>query len=200
MPSRSTRGIICSRLLLAVALCVAAVSLPAAESIPYQVTAADRFSTGRQHGRDVYEGKGRGDLDWEPMREVPYADRPQREPPVQVVKPSAPPPVYQVVVRPEPAIVLAGEDKVFDRIRLDLDIQRCIFQNICTEEVKAIPGVYLGDRQAGDEGWQDGGEAEGAADSGDDLLDVITEQPSSAPAEVPVTPAPGRVFVEEPVQ
>ncbi|GAA0681004.1 hypothetical protein GCM10009104_01860 [Marinobacterium maritimum] len=165
----------------------------AAEPIPYAVTEVDQFSAGRVHGRDAYEGKGRGDPDWEPMPEVRYADHKKRQYPVQVVYPSAPPPVHQVVVRSEPEVALVGEDKIFDQVRLDLDIQRCIFQNICTEEVKAIPGVYLGNELSGDEDWT------GRAD---DVLEVISED-SPAEAPLPSGPgnrAPGRVFVEEPAE
>lgn len=172
--------------------------LMAAEPIAYEVTPVDRFSSGRVHGRDVYEGKGRGDQDWEPMHEVRFADHDRQQPPVQVIYPSEPPPVQQVEVMPEPVVARVGEDRVFDQIRLDLDIQRCIFQKICTEEVKAIPGVYLGDEQSGDDDWT------GRADDG---LEIISEAvdgeealPDSQEAR-PVEPgsrAPGRIFVEEP--
>lgn len=197
MPSRSTPESITSRRLYQVLVCLLGVSmaagLSAAEVIPYEVTSVDQFSAGRVHGRDAYEGKGRGDPDWEPMPEVRFADHRRLPPPVQVVHPSAPPPVTQVVVRPEPQIVLVGEDKVFDQVRLDLDIQRCIFQNICTDEVKAIPGVYLGEEQLGDEDWS------GRAD---DALQVISEdrRADDSPPTEPGSRAPGRVFVEEPAQ
>ncbi|PSL16688.1 hypothetical protein CLV44_10186 [Marinobacterium halophilum] len=197
MPSRSIRESI-SRfrrkgLLLAwlSGACVATTVL-AEEAIPYGVTAVDSYAAGRGHGRDAYEGLERGDRDRELMREVPFADHQQPPPQVWVVHPSAPPPVFQVEVRAEPVVALKGEDKVFDQIRLDIDIQRCVFQNICTDEVKAIPGVYLGDEQSGDADWT--GRSDG--------LEVITEnEPAvtpSAPILQPGNGAPGRVFVEEP--
>ncbi|GAA0787358.1 hypothetical protein [Marinobacterium sediminicola] len=196
MPSRSTRVIFSRRCQL---LCVCllglgcSVGLMAEQPIPYKVTSVDQFSTGRVHGRDVYEGKDRGNQDWEPMNEVSYADNDRQELPVQVVHPSEPPPVQQVVVQPERKIVLAGEDKIFDRIRLDLDIQRCIFQNICTDEVKAIPGGYMGDDQ------EEGGDWTGRADA---MLEMISEG-GEAEEQLPEGPgnrAPGRVFVEEPAK
>ncbi|MBV0932717.1 hypothetical protein [Marinobacterium weihaiense] len=215
MPNRSIRASISSltsALLLAGLMVIpsgaAAGSERRAAPIPYDVTGADRFSAGRVHGRDAYEGKGRGDRDWEPLREVRPADRIAKPLPVQVVHPSALPPVHEVVVRPKPEIVLAGEDRVFDQIRLDEAIQRCIFQNICTDEVKAIPGVYLGDEQEGDEDWT----------GRDDGLEVLTDNaPMDAEPEPPIpdsidpfglnspdggpgTKAPGRVFVEEPAE
>ncbi len=197
MPSRSTRENTsrrCSQALAGLLGLAMAGALAAAEPIPYEVTRADGFSTGRVHGRDAYEGKGRGDRDWEPMPEVRFADHKRLPLPVQVVYPSAPPPVLQVVVRPAPEIVLLGEDKIFDQVRLDLDIQRCIFQNICTEEVKAIPGVYLGDALHADEDWT------GRADEDKGVLEVISEDNASEEplSSNPGDRAPGRVFVEEP--
>ena len=195
MPSRSTRVNIC-RLTLGLTALTLLPTASAAELLPYDVTAVDRFSGGMIHGRDAYEGMKRGDLDREPMREVAYVDDASRLPPVHVVYPSAPPPVYEVVVRPDPQPELFGEHRIFEQIRIDVAIARCIFQNVCTEEVKKIPGVYLGDEQTGDDAWQ--GRAEGGG------MEVISEGPSAteAPAAqaMPATPAqdrPGRVFVEE---
>lgn len=192
MPNRSTRESIsnCPRRVLTLLLSLSlSAGLVAAEVIPYEVTAVDRFSSGRVHGRDAYEGKGRGDRDWEPLPEVRFVDYRRHLPPVQVVYPSPPPPVQQVEVRPEPMIALVGEDRIFDRIRLDMDIQRCIFRNICTEEVKAIPGVYFGDEQEGDGDWT--GRAEPAP--ADAAGGRSQEQPSAQDQQR----APGRVFVEE---
>lgn len=192
MPSRSTRVNICS---LALGLSVIALPTTAAELLPYDVTAVDRFSGGMIHGRDAYEGLERGDFDREPMLEVAYMSDPARLPPVHVVYPSAPPPVYEVVVRPDPKPELFGEHKIFEQIRIDVAIARCIFQNVCTEEVKKIPGVYLGDEQTGDDTWQ------GRADAGG--MEVISEGPAvgvpagEATPETPVRDRPGRVFVEE---
>lgn len=200
MPSRSTRENTSSRYQgLTCLLCLLlAGSVKAMEPIPYEVTGIDQFSSGRVHGRDVYEGKSRGDRDWEPMSEVRFANDRRQLPPVHVVYPSAPPPVHQVVVRPQPVVALVGEDRVFDRIRLDMAIQRCIFQKICTEEVKAIPGIYLGDAQASDDDWS--GEA-------DDVLEVISENDETRDVPAQDAPpieagsrAPGRVFVEEPAE
>ncbi len=197
MPSRSTRENASRRYCQAWACLLGlsfATGVMAAEPIPYAVTGVDQFSAGRVHGRDAYEGKGRGDRDWEPMPEVRFADRKQPPPPVQVVYPSAPPPVQQVVVRPEPEVMLTGEDRIFDQVRLDQDIQRCIFQNICTEEVKAIPGVYLGDEVSGDEDW--------TGRAGEGVLEVISEGGAAeeAPSPGPGSRAPGRIFVEEPAR
>ncbi|MBA4502400.1 hypothetical protein [Marinobacterium marinum] len=186
MPSRSTQENIssaCCQALVGLLGLSLSTALMAVELIPYAVTGVDRFSSGRAHGRELYQDWHRGDRDWEPLREVAFADYQRVPPSVQVVYPSPEPEVQRVVVRPEPVVALFGEDKVFDRIRLDLDIQRCVFQNICTEEVKALPGMYLGDRQPGDSGWQ------GRAD-----------EPPMATAPEPAARAPGRVFVEEPVE
>lgn len=209
MPSRSIREMSFKTRSLTALLCLTLSSaLAAAEPvIPYQVTEADGFANGRVHGRDAYEGKERGDIDWEPMREVRFREASGPELKVYVVYPSPPPPVYQVVVRPEREVARVGEDKVFDQVRLDVDIQRCIFQNICTEEVKAIPGVYLGDEQSGDDDW---------TGRGDGALEVITEGPETRPSassqvdlapdsalsdqQAPDQKAPGRVFVEEPAR
>lgn len=200
MPSQSTRASIFNRRSLGLLAILPGLyaSAPLAEApIPYGVTEVGRFSEGRMHGRDVYEGKERGDRDRESLLEVYPADALKERPPVQVVDPSAPPPVHQVVVLPESRTELAGEDRVFDQIRLDVDIQRCVFQNNCTDEVKAIPGIYLGGEQGGDDDWT--GRSEGP-------LEVITENNGPRTPDVPgsIAPfeprerAPGRVFVEEP--
>lgn len=185
MPSRSIRGTFSSAALL---LTAALQPLMAQEeSIPYDVTRVDRFSSGLIHGRDAYEGMARGDIDREPMPEVAAVNRALELPPVQVVHPSDPPPVQEVVVAPQVALVLRGEDKVFDQIRLDEDIQRCVFQGICTDEVKAIPGVYLGDDHIGDADWQ------GRADE----FEVITESESGQDPGYELL-GPGRTFMEVP--
>jgi hypothetical protein len=155
------------------------------ESIPYDVIRVDRFSNGLIHGRDAYEGMARGDIDREPMLEVAAINRVVTLPPVQVVHPSDPPPVQEIVVAPQVALVLRGEDKVFDQVRLDEEIQRCVFQGICTDEVKAIPGVYLGDEHIGDADWQGGA----------DEFEVITESQSRPGYELP---KPGRTFMDVP--
>lgn len=182
MPNRFTRGMFSSGLLLAVCLPVAWAE---EWSIPYEVTRVDRFSGGLIHGRDAYEGKSWGDMDTEPMPEVVPSSRPQTLPPVVVVYPSDPPPVQEVLVEAQVEVELQGEDLVFDRIRLDEAIQRCVFQRICTEEVLAIPGIYLGDEQEGDAQWQgrrEETEASPAPESG--------ESPGRAFIKVPAEPAP----------
>lgn len=198
MPSRSTpvKSFSC----LIGALGLLPLSLMAQELEPYDVTPVDGYSTGMTHGRDVYEGMDRGDIDREPMREVAYHNEDTELPPVQLVYPSDPPPIQEVVVRPDPEPELRGEHKVFEEIRIDVAIARCMFQNVCTEEVKKIPGVYLEENQTGENVWQ------GQAGDG---FEVVTEGPSAMPqpsegqagseedaASGPLRP--GRIFVEEP--
>jgi len=184
MPSRSTRGSISGILLLVGCLQPAVAEEP---SIPYDVTRIDRYSSGMVHGRDAYEGMDRGDFEREPMHEIMPVSRNDALPPVQIVYPSEPPPVQEVVVEPQIEIVLRGEDLVFDQIRLDAAIQRCVFERICTEEVKAIPGVYLGDDQSGDSDWT----------GRDEDLEVITESESRPGPGFEIL-GPGRTFMEVP--
>ncbi len=200
MPSRSTQANI-SNTLLGVGLgCVLAWPAYAVELAPYDVTPVDRYSGGLKHGRDAYEGMDRGDIDTEPMREVVARDNNDPLPPVQVVAYSTPPPVYEVVVRPDPVPELRGEYKIFEQIRIDIAIAECLLRNVCSEEVKKIPGIYFGDEQEGDETWQGGS---------NDGLEVLTEGPATnetlqapalgEPPPVSTNPQrPGRVFVEEP--
>lgn len=181
MPNRSTRGMFSSCLLLAVWLS----SAEAQEwSIPYEVTRVDRFSYGLIHGRSVYEGLSWGDFDPEPLPEVMPVNWPVTPLPVQVVSPSAPPPVHEVLVGVNVEVELQGEDLVFDRIRLDEAIQRCIFQRICTEEVRSIPGIYLGEEQDGDAEWQGRRETEEVA-------------PETGPE---ASQSPGRTFIKVPAE
>lgn len=187
MPNRSTRGMFSSCLLLAAWLS----SAEAQEwSIPYEITRVDRFSDGLIHGRNAYEGMSRGDFDPDPLPEVVPFNRPVTLPPVQVVYPSAPPPVQELLVVAQVDIELRGEDRVFDRIRLDEAIQRCVFQRICTDEVRSIPGIYLGDEQDGDAEWQGRRETTDAApETGSDA-----QRPGRAFMQVPAEPVP----VEQP--
>ncbi|MET4162238.1 hypothetical protein ABIE61_002092 [Marinobacterium sp. MBR-111] len=188
MPNRSTRASISSGLLL-----VLGCLQPAAaerQPLPYDVTRVDRYSGGQVHGRDAYEGMARGDYDRESMREVAFTNRETSLPPVQLVYPSDPPPVQEVVVAPQVEVVLRGEDLVFDQIRLDAAIQRCVFERVCTDEVKAIPGVYLGDDHSGDSEWS----------GRDDELEVITEAESGSEEPGLEVLGPGRTFIEVPAQ
>jgi len=186
MPSRSTRGSI-SGILLLTGLLQSAMAEEA--PISYDVTRVDRYSGGVVHGRDAYEGMDRGDFDREPMHEVTPMSHNAGLPPVQLVYPSEPPPVQEVVVEPQMEVVLRGEDLVFDQIRLDAAIQRCVFERICTEEVKAIPGVYLGDDQSGDSDWS----------GRDEDLEVITESGSGQSRDPGLEIlGPGRTFMEVP--
>ncbi|SIP88022.1 hypothetical protein [Marinobacterium stanieri] len=195
MPSRSIRASISNPAALSLC-CLLALPAAAQELNPYDVTAVDQFSSGLKHGRTAYEGMERGDIDFEPMREVVPRDNNSSLPPVQVVAYSDPPPVYEVVVRPDAEPELFGEHKIFEQIRIDVEIAKCILRNICSEEVKKIPGVYFGDEQESDDTWQQGG-----ADSG---LEVLTEGPANTQDTQPSAPSgdnpqrPGRVFVEEP--
>lgn len=201
MPSRSIRASISNPAALSLC-CLLALPAAAQELNPYDVTAVDQFSSGLKHGRTAYEGMERGDIDFEPMREVAPRDQNTSLPPVQVVAYSDPPPVHEVVVRPDPEPELTGEHKIFEQIRIDVAIAKCILRNVCSEEVKKIPGVYFGDEQESDDTWQQGG-----ADSG---LEVLTEGPASTreatttegvPSSAPSgtnQQRPGRVFVEEP--
>jgi hypothetical protein len=132
----------------------------------------------------------RGDYDRESMREVAFTNRETSLPPVQLVYPSDPPPVQEVVVAPQVEVVLRGEDLVFDQIRLDAAIQRCVFERVCTDEVKAIPGVYLGDDHSGDSEWS----------GRDDELEVITEAESGSEEPGLEVLGPGRTFIEVPAQ
>ena len=188
MPNRSTRASISSGLLL-----VLGCLQPAAaerQPLPYDVTRVDRYSGGQVYGRDAYEGMARGDYDRESMREVAFTNRETSLPPVQLVYPSDPPPVQEVVVAPQVEVVLRGEDLVFDQIRLDAAIQRCVFERVCTDEVKAIPGVYLGDDHSGDSEWS----------GRDDELEVITEAESGSEEPGLEVLGPGRTFIEVPAQ
>jgi len=182
MPNRFTRGMFSSCLLL-----VACLSSAEAQewSIPYEVTRVDRFSAGLIHGRDAYEGKSWGDMDTESMPEVVPFNQPVTPPPVVVVYPSDPPPVREVLVQAQVEVELQGEDRVFDQIRLDEAIQRCIFQRICTEEVLAIPGIYLGDEQEGDTRWQGRREETEASPAAE-----ADESPGRAFIRVPAEQAP----------
>ena len=184
MPSRSTRGSI-SGILLLTGLLQSAMAEEA--PISYDVTWVDRYSGGMVHGRDAYDGMDRGDFDREPMHEITPMSHSAGLPPVQLVYPSEPPPVQEVVVEPQMEVVLRGEDLVFDQIRLDAAIQRCVFERICTEEVKAIPGVYLGDDQSGDSDWS----------GRDEDLEVITESDSRPGPGFEIL-GPGRTFMEVP--
>lgn len=187
MPNRSTRASISSGLLL-----VFGCLQPAAaeeQALSYDVTRVDRFSSGLIHGRDAHEGLDRGDFDREGMREVAAINHDTSLPPVQLVYPSEPPPVQEVVVEPQVEIVLRGEDLVFDQIRLDAAIQRCVFERICTDEVKAIPGVYLGDDHSADSDWT----------GRDDELEVITESESRSEPGFEIL-GPGRTFMEVPAE
>jgi len=192
MPNRSTRAIFSGLLWgwLPLACLSTALAEPPAPGPPYDVVRIDRFSYGQIHGRDAYDGMSRGDFDREKMHEVAPVDRKRPLPPVRLVYPSAPPPVQTVVIEPRAEVVLRGEDRVFDQIRLDEAIQRCVFERICTEEVKAIPGLYLGDEQSGDSDWR--GRAEAPEE---------TPPETAAPADPGFEIiAPGRTFMEVPAQ
>lgn len=101
----------------------------AQEPIPYQVTSPDTFQRHTYHGARVYDGLDWGDFDPEKMPEV-YPSAIQDTPPEPVViMYSAPAPVVEVEVGVMPARErpLLGEDKVFQEIEEDLQLQRCFF-------------------------------------------------------------------------
>lgn len=187
MPNRFTRGSISSCVLLLAGCFQLATAQE--QGIPYDVTKVDRYSTGQIHGRDAYQFLSRGDFDREPMLEIAPASRMTKLPPVQVIDPSEPPPVREVVVEPQVEIVLRGEDRVFDQIRLDVAVQRCVFERVCTDEVKALPGAYLGDDIS----------AESLMSGQDEGFEVIMDTGTDQAPGLEVR-GPGRTFIEAPAE